>query len=618
MRLRTKIGLNIVVLFMLLVMVVSLLQKHWVENIVIEQAQQRVKQNIRSAWHVLGAREAVLNTIAAFLANHRTITGGTDELQAYLDKQKQRLGLHFLFIVDRKGIVQARAGNVAEDGQTIPLHLWEEIVTNQALSGYALFPASFIEKASEPVRAQFAASQVSDTGLVIYAAHVIEDNAPAPRILVAATLLNGANDLVDDIQDTIFLDTFYEGRRAGTATIFQGSRRVATTVLLDNEQRAIGTTVSSEVARQVLGHDVPWTGRAYVVNDWYVSQYDPIRDSRGNVIGMLYLGELEQIFLDIQRNVLLANVAVLLAIMSVVFLISYWISRRLLYQISVLDDATLRFSDGDLTARANIESRDEVGDLAKSFNTMADVIEKDRKQILQQNRAIETVNGNYMEMLSFVNHEVRSTLGAALFNVQLLKDGSYGPVDEDHKEGLMLVEDSLTFLNELSENYLQLSRIEKGELAASKKHVKVKKEIITPVLANWASQIQLKFMQVRVDVDDSLVVMADENLLRVVYDNLVGNAIKYGRKGGQIILGVHDGESSTELSVFNEGQGIPHDRITRLFQRFQRYDVDESTGRRGTGLGLFIVKQIASLHGGKIAVDSVEGESVTFRISLPK
>lgn len=111
---------------------------------------------------------------------------------------------------------------------------------------------------------------------------------------------------------------------------------------------------------------------------------------------------------------------------------------------------------------------------------------------------------------------------------------------------------------------------------------------------------------------------ADRDLLRIVYDNLIANAIKYGREGGKITLEAMDQDSVVSLSVSNEGAGIPADMLPRLFKKFSRLDVPAYRGKKGTGLGLYICNEIVEKHGGQVKAESKEGEWVRFSITLPK
>jgi signal transduction histidine kinase len=125
-------------------------------------------------------------------------------------------------------------------------------------------------------------------------------------------------------------------------------------------------------------------------------------------------------------------------------------------------------------------------------------------------------------------------------------------------------------------------------------------------------------MEVVNEVPEDLEVYADNTLLRVVYDNLISNAVKYGREGGRIELDARSGEDQHTLSVFNEGRGISPEQKPKLFKKFSRLDSPEYSKEKGTGLGLYICREIVAEHGGEIWAESEEGEWVRFSFTLPK
>ncbi len=120
------------------------------------------------------------------------------------------------------------------------------------------------------------------------------------------------------------------------------------------------------------------------------------------------------------------------------------------------------------------------------------------------------------------------------------------------------------------------------------------------------------------NIPPQLELEADRDLLRIVYDNLVANAIKYGKEGGKVALDAVEQDSLVTLSVSNEGAGIPADKLPRLFKKFSRLDIPAYRGKKGTGLGLYICNEIVEKHGGKITAESKEGEWVRFSFTLPQ
>jgi signal transduction histidine kinase len=230
---------------------------------------------------------------------------------------------------------------------------------------------------------------------------------------------------------------------------------------------------------------------------------------------------------------------------------------------------------------------------------------------------LEATNRNYMDMLGFVAHELKSPLASAVMNLYMIKDGFLGPVNPTQDHALETACQSLEYFEDMIRNYLDLSRLEKGELHVVKTYFPLQPRIIRPVLDGMAQALERQRMVVEDRIPDGKVVYADANLLRIVYENLLSNAVKYGREGGTILLEAKEGGGGVALSVQNEGPGIPPEEMPRLFRRFSRLHQPEHAARRGTGLGLYICKEIVEKHGGEISVRSEPGRWVRFRFTLP-
>lgn len=623
MSLSRKFGLLILSIFALAAIGAIGMQIMWVDRLVVDQTTGRMAQNINSAWIVLEGHAQTFRTGVDLLSERPFFQSYSmrtrAELAEGLSGHAAQLDADFMLVLTPEMRVAARSDS-SQYGDAMAVEGWRRALSEGAAqSGYATLPHEVIAKHAESLADRCRIEDEPMPGLILWTAAPIRDPSGNVRgLLVAADLLNGASGLVDTIRDTIFGDDTYEGKRVGTVTIFLGPSRVTTTVLKDSGERAIGTTVSDAVRRQVLEQGESWTGPAWVVRDWYISRYDPIRDASGNVIGMLYIGELQQISEDIKFESIATLASGIAGITVLMVLAAYVLSRKSLKQLNTLENTTRQFASGEMHVRADVITRDETGRLASAFNDMAWQIESDRTEMLRQKEEIERINKNYMDMLGFVTHEFRSTLASALFNVQLLQEDAYGKLTPDQKEGLELVTDSLNYLEEMTEGYLQLSRIERGELVVNHTHVHLRESVIEPVCKRLAPVFATKSRRLILDVPSSLVVYGDANLLRVVYENLASNAVKYGREGGEIRLeGQPISDDMARLSVWNEGPGIPPDRMAQLFGKFQRFDVDAQSIHRGTGLGLYIVKQIIVRHGGDIWLESEDDRGVRFVFTLP-
>jgi two-component system NtrC family sensor kinase len=230
---------------------------------------------------------------------------------------------------------------------------------------------------------------------------------------------------------------------------------------------------------------------------------------------------------------------------------------------------------------------------------------------------LQAANHNYLDLLAFVVHELKSPLASAVMSLYLVKDGYLGPISPAQERSLETAGQSLEYFQDMIRNYLDLSRLEKGELQTNPTYCPLRARVVEPVLAEMQRPLERRGMVVEDRIPAGKVVYADANLLRIVYENLLSNAVKYGREGGRVLLEAEEGASELVLSVQNDGPGIAPEQVPLLFKRFSRvYDVAQPA-IRGTGLGLYICKEIVEKHGGQIGVQSEMGQWVRFSFTLP-
>jgi signal transduction histidine kinase len=167
-------------------------------------------------------------------------------------------------------------------------------------------------------------------------------------------------------------------------------------------------------------------------------------------------------------------------------------------------------------------------------------------------------------------------------------------------------------------NYLNLSRIEKGELQVRARPVHIESDVIRPVLSNFRGRLEDRGIRVQVEFQEDLFVQADPSLLQIVYENLLGNVAKYGRDGGVVRLSGRRRNGEADLHVWNDGPGVPPGQIDKLFKKFSRLRPPaEAQQEMGTGLGLFITREIIRRHGGDIHAQGVYHEWIDIIFTLP-
>lgn len=632
MKLQTKFNLAIIATFVVVAIGIAALTVYEVNTLVIRLAENRVRIYMRAAWEILDSKTARTRAALEILAQDQAVADAlldrtaTDGLRPTLEgvRRTQKMDILNLLAPDGKVLLRTRPPYNRDDSVAADPLVKRVIATRQASSGAILMASERLDiEGSELVERVLAVAN-EPRGIFSGAAVPVLADGKLIGILEMGSLLNGATEKVDAIRDAVFANEIYNGKPVGTATIFMDDLRVSTNVLDQSGRRAVGTRASQEVTQRVLKEGLPWTGRAFVVDTWYLAQYDPIRDPDGTIIGMLYVGELEQKYLDLMRRTLAQNLAVILIGTTLAFLTIYYLVRSVVRPIYVLSEATQRLAAGDLAHRVAIQRRDEIGDLAHCFNQMGErlqtqraELERDKQQLKALSEQLQVTNRNYIEMLGFVTHELKNPLTSAIMGLYTVKDGYLGELNPAQKKSLESVAKSLDYFQDMVRNYLDLSRLEQGQLIVKKRPIKLVETIIGPALEALERQLAERRITVDNQVSDELSVNADPTLLRVVYDDLLSNAVKYGREGGGILLEAEARNDRLILSVRNDGEGIPPEKQAQLFKRFSRLDTPSATGKKGTGLGLYICKEIVEKHGGEIWADSKMGEWVKFSFTLP-
>ena len=232
---------------------------------------------------------------------------------------------------------------------------------------------------------------------------------------------------------------------------------------------------------------------------------------------------------------------------------------------------------------------------------------------------LEETNRNYIEMLGFVSHELKSPVGSIVMDSNLMIEGYLGELNDRQLEKLKVIAGKGEYLLSMIEDYLNLNRIENAELEAEiKPDIDYAAEVIQPALSMLSAQLQEKEIQVEFLVSTQKnTVSCDPGLMKMVLTNLISNGIKYGNPGGLIKIHVSDREEGTETKIYNTGPGFPAAEKKKLFKKFSRLQSPELIKQKGTGVGLYTVWRIIKLHGGTIEADSEEGQWAEFSFFIP-
>jgi signal transduction histidine kinase len=239
---------------------------------------------------------------------------------------------------------------------------------------------------------------------------------------------------------------------------------------------------------------------------------------------------------------------------------------------------------------------------------------------------LEELNHAYTQMLGFVSHELKSPVASMVTDAQLLSQGYLGDVSEPQQSKLKGIVRKGMYLLGLVNEYLDLARVEGGELQTDlRSRVNVNEDVVEAAIELVRPQIDMHGVSLvtELPVEPVPLICCDATLLRIVLVNLLDNAVKYGNEGGEIRLSAEltharrGSSSKLKVSVWNEGPGFRQAEKNKLFRRFSRLDDPALKTRRGTGVGLYNSWRIIQLHKGRITAESKHGEWAKFCFEIP-
>jgi two-component system NtrC family sensor kinase len=449
--------------------------------------------------------------------------------------------------------------------------------------------------------------------MMLAAAAPIEDDAGALiGVVYGGVLINRRFDLVDRIRHVLFQDAVYRGKPIGTATVFLDDVRIATNVRNADGTRAVGTRAAADVFHQVVREGRAWVGRAFVVNDWYIAAYEPIRSSGGDVIGMLYVGILEAPYLDLKRHSTLVFQAITLAGAVLTVGLSYVISRRFSLPLRQLAAASRRLAHGDLDAKVEPSPVAEFAALAESFNAMAAALrardeklhEFARRKIMESERL--AIIG---QLAADVAHELNNPLQGIVAHSHLLLERA--SPDNGTTASVQKIVGQADRCTTIIRGLLDFAR----PRAPNKRpaHVNVLLKECVSLVENQAHFHNIEVVKgLGADIPE---VVIDPSQIQQVFINLIINAAEAMDGGGRLLLTTRydPAEQLVEVDFADTGRGISRENLGRIFDPFF---TTKAVGH-GTGLGLAISYGIVKEHGGTITVESEEGRGTMFTIRLP-
>ena len=634
--LRSPIATKLILSFLLVIAVISVAFMaagvRLIRNRIVAEAQEKVRHDLNAAREIYLGELRHVSDVIRFTADRTLLidmllSGDADYAVAELLQVLGREGLDFLTVTDVNGIVLLRTSNPASVGDS---QLHDELVravieTGEPVAGTVIVPAEDLQRES-PLLAERARIPLIDTpmarerpedeetdGMVLKAAApVIDDLGQMIGIVYGGILLNQDFGIVDQVKQTVYEDMTYRGQDIGTATIFQDDVRISTNVRNADGTRAIGTRIAEDVYDRVVREGLPWIGRAFVVNNWYITAYEPITDINDRIIGILYVGVLEQRYLDIERETVLVFLGITLLGAFVSMALSYVVARRISVPVRKLASAAREVAQGNLDTKVEIVSGDELGELAEAFNVMATAL-KERDERLKDyttKRIIETERLALIGQLSAnVAHELNNPLQGIVTYSHLLLERL--PCEDSTTASIRKIVAQADRCREIIRGLLDFSRQRKPDKTVCS---------LNSVLVDCVSLVenQASFHNITIEKDlqaDLPTAVIDPSQIERVIMNMIINASEAMEAGGRLRIATrHDPRlQQIEVEFSDTGHGIPQEHLDKIFDPFF---TTKEVGH-GTGLGLAISYGIVREHHGTISVESEVGKGTTFLIRLP-
>lgn len=318
------------------------------------------------------------------------------------------------------------------------------------------------------------------------------------------------------------------------------------------------------------------------------------------------ISALSQLILEQHTAVVILYVLFGILIFSVTFMLLEEPGIRYMGRIS---DAVESISQGNLGTEVDVTGDDEFSAMAANLNKMA----SDIRTLMDKEREAERTKN---ELITNVAHDLRTPLTSIIGYLELLAGNTKVPAEMEHKY-IEIAYSKARRLEKLIEDLFGFTKLNYGKIA-----MHVGQLDIVKLLSQLLEEAYPNFVEKNLSYDlqsnvPAKTISADGNLLARLFDNLIGNAIKYGADGKRVLVKIHAEDDTVTVSVTNYGYVIPADELPLLFNKFYRVEQSRSTTTGGTGLGLAIAKEIVDMHGGTISVSSdLNGTVFTVKLQV--
>jgi len=630
--LKTKLIISFFTVIIICGLIAALVGTRLIVTGIINQAQDNVRNDLNSAREIYQqetkrVKDVVRFTALRFFVKEAILSDDIETLRKELEEIRKSESLDILTLTDKNGLVIARSRNplFSGDSQAHDQLVSQVLSGKKVIAGTVILPKEELMKEGDDLAQQAHIKIIStpkaNPGQKTEQTSAMCMKAASPifgydgsliGILYGGNLINRNDQLVDKIKETVYQGVQYMGGDIGVSTIFQGDLRITTNVVTETGERATGTCIAEDVYKQVIIKGLPWIHRAFVVDKWYITAYEPIKNTAGKTIGVLAVGILEDKFVDMRNRTVLMFLGIMLGGMILAFVVSSFLARSVIQPIKDLIYASGQWAKGNLGYRVAAKHKDEIGQLGQTFNHMAlSLKERDEKlkeyadQQIMKSERLATLG----QLSAGVAHEINNPLGAILMYTHLALE------DLDDKE---------TMRRNLERAIAETSRckdVVKGLFDfAHQTEPKVEQadinETVERTLAVVANQALFKDVKITKKLCPSLPkVLMDVGQIQQVFTNIVLNAADAMEGEGELTVttGNVSDDKDIQIEFTDTGCGIEQENLKKIFEPFF---TTKEVGR-GTGLGLAVSYGIITRHKGTIEVKSELGKGTAFIIRLP-
>lgn len=323
--------------------------------------------------------------------------------------------------------------------------------------------------------------------------------------------------------------------------------------------------------------------------------------SNGNIIGSVFAttatsGE------GITAAVLRMFITSAFACIIIAFLCIAVLTKNFVKPLRQMSAATKKFAIGDFSYRVKVSGNDELADLGRAFNDMAN--------------SLDSLESSRRNFVSNVSHELRTPMTSIGGFIDGILDGTIPKEKENYYLGI--VSGEIRRLSRLVVAMLNMSKIESGSFEMKPTNYDISEQIIH-ILLTFEQKIEEKNIEIRgLEELSPTHIVADSDMIYQVIYNIFDNAVKFTDNGGYIQVTMMDRDKEIEVHIKNSGIGIKSDELSKVFERFYKVDKSRSLDAKGAGLGLYIVKMMVEMHSGKIWALSENDTTAEFVFTLPK